>query len=220
MKAQTIVQVVSAVVLVALVGHTAGNTVISCHSCEGANCQRVQLAKTQSCVDSLDYCVTIYDEAKVLFKGCSLEIPYELRSKCEDNRSCYKCNTKECNNVGSAKYACIQCDSSKVSCKFLYPEPYLILNLIIPQKDSNCASNAATLEAARCNAPTAPNSYCYVKSSGGSILRGCSTTETDQQTCLNDANCLLCSPGDIRNCNAANIAESSNVGNRFIRFLS
>ncbi|XP_017005941.2 uncharacterized protein [Drosophila takahashii] len=198
MKAQTIAKVVSAVVLVALVGQAAGNTVISCHSCEGANCQRVQLAKTQSCVDSLDYCVTIYDEAKVLFKGCSLEIPYELRSKCEDNRSCYKCNTKECNNVGSAKYSCIQCDSSK---------------------DSNCASNAATLEAARCNAPTAPNSYCYVKSSGGSILRGCSTTETDQQTCLNDANCLLCSPGDIRNCNAANIAESSSVGNRFIRFL-
>ncbi|XP_016946658.1 uncharacterized protein LOC108022309 [Drosophila biarmipes] len=198
MKAQTMAKVVSAVLLVALVGRAAGNTVISCHSCEGANCQRVQLAKTQSCVDSLDYCVTIYDEAKVLFKGCSLEIPYELRSKCEDSRSCYKCNTKECNNVGSAKYACIQCDSSK---------------------DSDCASNAAVLEAARCNAPTAPNSYCYVKSSGGSIVRGCSTTEADQQTCLNDANCLLCSPGDVRNCNAANIAESSSAGNRFIRFL-
>ncbi|XP_037715614.1 uncharacterized protein LOC119550762 [Drosophila subpulchrella] len=198
MKAQTIAKVVSAVVLVVLVGQTAGNTAISCHSCEGANCQRVQLTKTQSCVDSLDYCVTIYEEAKVLFKGCSLEIPYELRSKCQDNRSCYKCNTKECNNVGSAKYACIQCDSSK---------------------DSNCASNAAVLEAARCSAPTAPNSYCYAKTSGGSIVRGCSTTETDQQTCLNDANCLLCSPGDIRNCNAANISESSSAGNRFIRFL-
>ncbi|XP_016928080.2 uncharacterized protein [Drosophila suzukii] len=198
MKAQTIAKVVSAVVLVVLAGQAAGNTAVSCHSCEGANCQRVQLTKTQSCVDSLDYCVTIFEEAKVLFKGCSLEIPYELRSKCQDNRSCYKCNTKECNNVGSAKYACIQCDSSK---------------------DSDCASNAAVLEAARCRAPTAPNSYCYVKSSGGSIVRGCSTTETDQQTCLNDANCLLCSPGDIRNCNAANIAESSGVGNRFIRFL-
>jgi len=136
MKAQTIAKVVSAVVLVVLVGQAAGNTAVSCHSCEGANCQRVQLTKTQSCVDSLDYCVTIFEEggfegtikisnhfekyflkipAKVLFKGCSLEIPYELRSKCQDNRSCYKCNTKECNNVGSAKYACIQCDSSKVS---------------------------------------------------------------------------------------------------------
>ncbi|EDW91182.1 uncharacterized protein LOC6530557 [Drosophila yakuba] len=198
MKAQTMAKVLSAVVLVVLVGHVAGNTAISCHTCEGANCQRVQLNKTQTCVDSLDYCVTIYDEAKVLFKGCSLEIPKDLRSKCDDNGSCHKCNTKQCNNVGSAKYACIQCDSSK---------------------DSNCASNAAALAAARCSAPTAPNSYCYVKSSGGSIVRGCSTTETDQLSCLNDANCLLCSPGDIRNCNAANIAESSSAGNRFIRFL-
>ncbi|XP_043644551.1 uncharacterized protein LOC122614129 [Drosophila teissieri] len=199
MKAQTMAKVLSAVVLVVvLVGHVAGNTAISCHTCEGANCQRVQLNKTQTCSDSLDYCVTIYDEAKVLFKGCSLEIPKDLRSKCDENGSCHKCNTKQCNNVGSAKYACIQCDSSK---------------------DSNCASNAATLAAARCSAPTAPNSYCYAKSSGGSIVRGCSTTETDQQSCLNDANCLLCSPGDIRNCNAANIAESSSAGNRFIRFL-
>ncbi|KAH8253970.1 hypothetical protein KR032_007878 [Drosophila birchii] len=197
MKAQTIVNALLPL-LVFLVVNVAANKVTTCHSCEGSNCQRVSLAKTQSCVDSLDYCVTIYDEAKVLFKGCSLEIPYLLRSKCNDNRSCYKCNTDNCNNVGSAKYACIQCDSSK---------------------DSNCASNAATLEATRCAAPTAPNSYCYVKSSGGSIVRGCSTTETDQQTCLNDANCLLCSSGDIRSCNAANIEESSSAGNRFIRFL-
>ncbi|XP_037716705.1 uncharacterized protein LOC119551436 [Drosophila subpulchrella] len=55
-------------------------------------------------------------------------------------------------------------------------------------------------------------------SAGQVVARGC-TTETDEQTCLNDANCLLCSPGDIRNCNAANISESSSVGNRFIRFL-
>jgi len=60
----------------------------------------------------------LYISAKVLFKGCSLEIPKDLRSKCNDNRSCHKCNTKECNNVGSAKYACIQCDSSKVSKEF------------------------------------------------------------------------------------------------------
>ncbi|KAH8400952.1 hypothetical protein KR009_001972 [Drosophila setifemur] len=194
MKAQTI-----ASLLMVLLGSVAANKITTCLSCEGSNCQRSSLNKTQSCVDSLDYCVAIYDEAKVLFKGCSLEIPNQLRSKCNDNRSCYKCNTDRCNNVGSAKYACIQCDSSS---------------------DSNCAKNAATLEASRCASPTAPNSYCYVKSSSsGSIQRGCSTTESDQQTCLNDSNCLLCSPGDIRNCNAANIVESSDIGNRFIRFL-
>ncbi|KAH8233396.1 hypothetical protein KR026_007709 [Drosophila bipectinata] len=198
MKAQTIASLLGAAVLMVLVGHGAANKITTCHSCEGANCQRSSLNKTQACVDSLDFCVTIYDEAKVLFKGCSLEIPYELRSKCSDRHSCYKCNTDRCNNVGSSKYACIQCDSSK---------------------DSNCAFNAATLTATRCAAPSAPNSYCYVKSSSGTIQRGCSTTETDQQSCLNDANCLLCSPGDIRNCNAANIETSSEVGNRFIRFL-
>lgn len=55
-------KILSAVVLVVMVGHVAANTAISCHTCEGANCQRVQLSKTQTCVDSLDYCVTIYDE--------------------------------------------------------------------------------------------------------------------------------------------------------------
>lgn len=59
MKAQTIA---SALLLVFLVANVAANKVTTCHSCEGANCQRVSLAKTASCVDSLDYCVTIYDE--------------------------------------------------------------------------------------------------------------------------------------------------------------
>lgn len=62
MKAPTMAKILSAVVLVVMVGHVAANTAISCHTCEGANCQRVQLSKTQTCVDSLDYCVTIYDE--------------------------------------------------------------------------------------------------------------------------------------------------------------
>lgn len=86
-------------------------------------------------------------------------------------------------------------------------------------QDSNCAENAAQLEATVCSAPTASNSYCYVKSSssGSSVQRGCSTTLVDQQSCLNDANCLLCSPGDIEGCNNVNIVTASS--NRFIRFL-
>ncbi|BFG03678.1 uncharacterized protein DMAD_02874 [Drosophila madeirensis] len=184
--------------LVCLAVHAAGNSILTCHSCEGAQCQRSSLHKEQKCVDSLDYCVTVFDEAEVLFKGCSLEIPNTLRARSHDSHSIHKCNTDRCNTVGSAKYACIQCDSSK---------------------DSNCAANAATLTAARCAAPTAPNSYCYVKASGSSTLRGCATTESDQQSCLGDANCLLCSPGDIRNCNAVNISATSTLGNRFTRFL-
>ncbi|EDW35915.1 GL17511 [Drosophila persimilis] len=184
--------------VVCLAGCAAGNIVLTCHSCEGAECQSSFLQKEQVCADSLDYCETIFNEAQVLYKGCSLEIPSSLRARSADPQSSHKCNTNRCNTLGSAKYACIQCDSSK---------------------DSNCAENADTLQATRCAAPTAPNSYCYVKSSGSTTQRGCSTTEIDQQSCLGDANCLLCSPGDIRNCNAVNISTASSAGNRFTRSL-
>ncbi|KAH8299412.1 hypothetical protein KR044_001200 [Drosophila immigrans] len=183
-------------------GFAKANTATSCYSCYGINCQRTTLNQEQTCLDSLDYCVTIYDESKVLYKGCSLEIPVQLRQRCESrpNGSCHKCNSDRCNNVGSRQYACVQCDASS---------------------DTNCAENAATLEPSSCAAPTAVNSYCYVKSSGSSssIVRGCSITLTDQMSCLNDANCVLCSPGDIRGCNNVNISTDSNAGNRFIRFL-
>ncbi|KAM8713499.1 hypothetical protein ACLKA7_013766 [Drosophila subpalustris] len=182
-------------------GCVRANTVRSCYSCNGINCQRTSLSQEQKCSDSLDYCVTIYDNSKVLYKGCSLEIPVQLRQRCESrpNGSCFKCNSDRCNNVGSSQFSCVQCDSSK---------------------DSECAENATTLKATVCVAPTAPNSYCYVKSSGSSsTVRGCATTMTEQKTCLEDANCLLCSPGDVRDCNNVNIATDSSGGNRFIRFL-
>lgn len=59
----------------------------------------------------------LYQTAKVLYKGCSLEIPVALRVRCESRGegSCYKCNSDRCNNVGSREYACVQCDSSSVS---------------------------------------------------------------------------------------------------------
>ncbi|XP_034476759.1 uncharacterized protein LOC117783460 [Drosophila innubila] len=195
--------ILSALLLVCCsTGLVKANSITSCYSCYGINCQRTSLNQEQKCSDSLDYCVTIYDESKVVYKGCSLEIPVQLRQRCESrpNGSCFKCNSDRCNNVGSAHFSCVQCDSSK---------------------DSNCADNAVTLNPTVCVAPTAPNSYCYVKSSGtsSSIIRGCATTMTDQKNCLEDANCLLCSPGDIRGCNSVNIASDSNVGNRFIRFL-
>ncbi|KAH8394659.1 hypothetical protein KR222_001328 [Zaprionus bogoriensis] len=179
--------------------YAAANTVTTCHSCYGISCQRTTLSAEKSCLDSLDYCVTVYDESKVLYKGCSLEIPVALRVRCESHErgSCFKCNTDRCNNVGSPAFACVQCDSSK---------------------DNNCAENAIALEPTACVAPTASNSYCYVRSSnsGSTIQRGCSTTVADQESCLNDASCLLCSPGDIRGCNNVNIATDSS---RVIRFL-
>ncbi|KAH8370168.1 hypothetical protein KR093_002481 [Drosophila rubida] len=198
MKVKSIVGAL--LVLSCATGFAEANTATSCYSCYGISCQRTTLNVEQTCLDSLDYCVTIFDQSKVLYKGCSLEIPVQLRQHCESrpNDACYKCNSDRCNNVGSQQYACVQCDASK---------------------DSNCAENAATLAPAACAAPTAINSYCYVKSSGSSssIQRGCSTTLADQLSCLNDANCVLCSPGDIRGCNSVNM--TTDAANRFIRFL-
>ncbi|ALC40956.1 CG4363 [Drosophila busckii] len=200
MRAQAIYSV--ALLVLSLIGLGQANTIASCNSCYGINCQRTSLqAQEQKCADSLDYCVTIFDDSKVMYKGCSLEIPLTLRQRCESHSkgsSCFKCNSDRCNNVGAMDYACVQCDASK---------------------DANCAENASTLQPTRCVAPTGGNSYCYVKSSGSSTQRGCATTVAEQQSCLKDANCLLCSPGDIRGCNAVNISNNSNVGNRFIRFL-
>lgn len=86
-------------------------------------------------------------------------------------------------------------------------------------QESNCAENATQLKPTACAAPTASNSYCYVKNSnsGTAVQRGCATTVVDQQSCLNDANCLLCSPGDIQGCNNVNVA--TDTSNRFFRFL-
>lgn len=86
-------------------------------------------------------------------------------------------------------------------------------------QDSNCAEKASQVAPTACAAPSASNSYCYVKTSnsGTAVQRGCSTTVVDQQSCLSDANCLLCSPGDIRGCNNVNVA--TDTSNRFLRFL-
>ncbi|EDW00882.1 uncharacterized protein LOC6559683 [Drosophila grimshawi] len=197
--------ILSALLLLVLSsGCSEANTLMTCHSCHGISCQRtVSPTQEQECVDSLDYCVTIYEKSKVLYMGCSLEIPVELRQRCDspNNGSCFKCNSNRCNDVGSERFACVQCDSSK---------------------DTNCAENATLLKPVVCAAPKAANSYCYVKASGSGsshIERGCATTVIDQQDCLKDANCLLCSSGDIRGCNSVNIVTDSSAGNRFIRFL-
>ncbi|XP_030375527.1 uncharacterized protein LOC115624819 [Scaptodrosophila lebanonensis] len=178
------------------VGLIQANTLNSCYSCNGISCQRTSLLKEIQCQDLLDYCVTIFDGSEVLYKGCSLEIPTELRSRCDSAGSgtCTKCNTNRCNNIGSPEFACLQCDSSK---------------------DTNCAENAAVLDPQPCGAPTAPNSYCFVKQSDV-VQRGCATTVADQQKCLADENCSLCSPSDVKRCNSISVAVKSK---RFPRFL-
>lgn len=52
---------------------------------------------------------------RVVQKGCSLEIPIELRKRCDSNsKECHKCNTDRCNSLGQEDYTCVQCESSKV----------------------------------------------------------------------------------------------------------
>ncbi|CAD7013298.1 uncharacterized protein LOC101458251 [Ceratitis capitata] len=154
----------------------------TCYTCEGINCQRTSIMKEQKCLNSLDYCVTVFSKFTVVQKGCSLEVPIELRRRCDANTvECHKCNTDRCNNLGQPNYLCLQCDSSN---------------------DANCANNVSALTPMRCSSPTATNSYCFVRYDGGVTTRGCSTTLADQRSCYANANCLLCSPGDFKGCNS------------------
>ncbi|XP_018803595.1 PREDICTED: uncharacterized protein LOC108978010 [Bactrocera latifrons] len=154
----------------------------TCYACEGINCQRTSLAQEQKCLNALDYCVTVFDKFTVVVKGCSLEVPSELRRRCDANTNeCHKCNSDRCNNLGQPNYLCLQCDSSK---------------------DANCASAASSVTPTRCASPTSQNSYCYVKYDGGVTTRGCATTLADQRSCYASANCMLCSPGELKSCNS------------------
>ncbi|XP_054739549.1 uncharacterized protein LOC129245419 [Anastrepha obliqua] len=168
---------------------TATGAVRTCYTCDGINCQRTSLVKEQKCQDALDYCVTVFEKFSVVQKGCSLEVPTELRQRCDANTvECHKCNADRCNNLGQPNYLCLQCDSSK---------------------DASCASNASGIMPTRCPSPTAPNSYCYVKYDGGVTTRGCSTTVADQQSCYSNANCMLCLAGDLKSCNSVDFAPGS-----------
>uniref|UniRef100_A0A0A1XNN6 Insulin-degrading enzyme homolog n=1 Tax=Zeugodacus cucurbitae TaxID=28588 RepID=A0A0A1XNN6_ZEUCU len=175
--------VVTLLAAVLLIDNAAANgQARTCYACEGINCQRTTYAKEQKCLNALDYCVTVFDKFTVVQKGCSLEVPIELRRRCDANTvECHKCNTDRCNNLGQQNYLCLQCDSSK---------------------DANCASAVSNVTPARCPSPTATNSYCYVKYDGGVTTRGCSTTLADQSSCYASANCMLCSPGELKGCNS------------------
>lgn len=60
MKVETALAILA--LIACTVGYSEANKVISCHSCYGINCQRTTLNETKSCLDTLDYCVSIYDK--------------------------------------------------------------------------------------------------------------------------------------------------------------
>ncbi|XP_036330896.1 uncharacterized protein LOC118742718 [Rhagoletis pomonella] len=186
---QLAVTAMLAVVVLLIDSSAATEQVRTCYTCEGINCQRTSLVKEQKCLNALDYCVTVFDKFTVVQKGCSLEVPSALRRRCDANTvECHKCNADRCNNLGQPNYLCLQCDSST---------------------DANCASKSSAVMPARCPSPTAPNSYCYVKYEGGVTTRGCSTTVADQRSCYSNANCMLCSPGDLKGCNSVDFAPGT-----------
>ncbi|ALC40957.1 CG4377 [Drosophila busckii] len=146
-----------------------------CYSCEGINCQRTTRQDvSKSCNDLLDICVTVYEGFMVSERGCFLELSLAAQAKCAGpSRECQKCSGALCNNKGRADFQCLQC---------------------IGSENANCNAASVNLTPTQCAAPTARNSYCYVKSVGVHLQRGCALSLREQKTCLEDLSCSLCLP--------------------------
>lgn len=82
-----------------------------------------------------------------------------------------------------------------------------LLIAFLPQ-NSKCNSDATSLSAAQCDAPTSNNAYCYVKVNGKNLQRGCALSVSEQQSCLKDAECSLCLP-DTNGSGACNTYDLS-----------
>ncbi|XP_055859270.1 uncharacterized protein LOC129921460 [Episyrphus balteatus] len=159
---------------------------LQCYTCRGINCYRTTIQyKFETCQDSLDSCVTIFDKFAVVAKGCAMNIPVELRRKCNDenNPECLMCTGALCNTMGRSDFKCYQCDERNADM-------------------SKCANGIDKLTPLQCEAPTAPNSYCYTKTYKGATVRGCSLNVKDQKECLADKECTLCLAEDGEGCNS------------------
>ncbi|KAM7344562.1 uncharacterized protein ACRADG_011240 [Cochliomyia hominivorax] len=162
-----------------------------CHQCDGINCLRTSYVTTQKCFNDFDICVTVFDGQTVRAQGCLEQISKELRHKCDNEeklpheefgelKECYTCNTNLCNNLASTSFECLQCDSDI---------------------DENCRNNTHNLVATRCSISRTPNEYCFVKVEGKRVIRGCSNTLEEQKSCLSNANCMICQPSELKDCN-------------------
>uniref|UniRef100_A0A034WG09 DUF753 domain-containing protein n=1 Tax=Bactrocera dorsalis TaxID=27457 RepID=A0A034WG09_BACDO len=172
-----------------------------CHKCTGINCQRTTYAATEDCTDTLDSCVTVFQESMVLAQGCLGQLAVELRNKCEMpsaeqtdgaemidvddatpavNRNCHQCSEDLCNNLSAEGTDCLQCDSNE---------------------EAKCASDTESLQPQRCPISKAVNTYCYAKIEASRATRGCATDLAQQKECQSNSGCSLCSPSDINGCN-------------------
>lgn len=159
---------------------------IQCYTCRGINCLRTSIQnKLETCENSLDSCVTVFEKFTIVAKGCLMNIPFPLRKKCNDigNPECQVCSGELCNTMGRSDFKCYQCDERD-------------------KDNKKCATNIEELTPTQCSAPTSPNSYCYTKSYKGYTVRGCSLSVKDQKECLGDSSCSLCLVDDGEGCNS------------------
>ncbi|XP_037949184.1 uncharacterized protein LOC119680442 [Teleopsis dalmanni] len=170
-----------------------------CYSCEGTTCQRTtKLNVTTTCYDALDTCVTIFDQFTVAAKGCYSDMPEILRKKCTNtaNPECSQCYDQLCNNKARADIKCIECNS---------------------KEQIRCATDTNYLIPKQCDAPTASNTYCYVrKNADNIIIRGCLVHAKDQIACMKDDTCSMCHAGNNPGCNSFSLVTSSANTNKNI----
>lgn len=163
-----------------------------CYACRGINCLRTTIQKNyETCEDSLDDCVTIFDKFAIVAKGCLSSLPIELTNRCNGNQNpeCQVCSGDLCNTMGRHDYKCYQCDERD-------------------NNNSKCATNLEAMTPTQCLAPTSLNSYCFTKKKDGFTIRGCSINVKDQSECLHDTSCSLCLADDGEGCNSKQMAAA------------
>lgn len=55
-----------AIVILSQFDLSEANKAKTCYTCEGINCMRTSLANTKTCLDPLDYCVTVFEKCKFI----------------------------------------------------------------------------------------------------------------------------------------------------------
>ncbi|XP_001960255.3 uncharacterized protein LOC6494478 [Drosophila ananassae] len=162
-----------------------------CIFCRGINCQRSSYEAVEQCSDTLDACVSVFQEGTILSQGCLESVEEDYRTKCQESSKesgidCEICVTDMCNRVGSKHAGCLQCNSDQ---------------------DAQCAETPEALKAEQCSIARTGRSFCYAKVEDNRVERGCSLTLSDQVDCLADRNCHLCDPLEVPHCNNQLIQE-------------
>lgn len=150
---------------------------LSCYACEGEACTTSDNKNT--CTSNPEQnCVTVFEQDKVVSRGCS-DVVYEKHiDHCRNNPgSCHECKSNDCNSVTSktSLTTCITCESSI---------------------DSNCAEHPESVTVTRqCHGKcmTALHPLTSGPNPAYEVVRSCLNDKesTDANAC-NDAKCKAC----------------------------